>query len=137
MNGDERHEAEQPIGGLEAKTRSAYARSLNTVDEGTRTRLAAARQAAIAAATEADAGRASHARGGLAALAAAAGLAFAVVWLQQPPVAPGSVELTAFEDLDILLDEEELELFEELEFYSWLGEQPELNVVVDEADGSG
>jgi hypothetical protein len=51
-------------------------------------------------------------------------------------VQPGP-ELAAWSDLDILLGDEELELFEELEFYTWLQEQPELRESIDVDDGAG
>jgi hypothetical protein len=136
MNKDHGGNAELPRSSrLEANTRRAFESSLARIDTGSRSRLAAARAAAVAAAAG-EPRRTAQGRFGFAALAAAAAFAFAVVWLQQPAVAPDSGGLATFEDLDILLDEEELELFEELEFYVWLQEQPELNMG-DEADGSG
>jgi len=65
-----------------------------------------------------------------------AALAIAVVWLPGRTPAP-AVELTAFDDLDILLDEEDLDLFEELEFYAWLEAQAALEETTADADGSG
>lgn len=135
MNEDQGENAERPRSRLEINTRRVFESSVGRIDAGSRSRLAAARAAAVSAGAG-EPRRISQGRFGFAALAAAAAFAFAVVWLQQPAVAPGSDALTTFEDLDILLDEEELELFEELEFYVWLQEQPELNVV-DESDGSG
>ena len=135
MNTNERPKASTD--GLEANTRRVFDASVQRLDGGTRSRLAAARAAAVSAVAVGEPVRAPQGRYGLAALAAAAALAFAVVWLQQPVAVPGSAELTAFEDLEILLDEEELELFEDLEFYAWLEQQPEFSDIVDDSDGSG
>lgn len=69
---------------------------------------------------------------------AAGALAFALIW--SSPEAPVGIDRASMiSDLDILLDGESLELFEELEFYAWLLEQPELaDADADEAtDGSG
>jgi len=120
--------------GLEAKTRRAFAASVARVDGSTRSSLAQARAEAVAAAAGGPQGRTLHRGFGVAGIAAAMALTAAVVWLQQP-VPDTAVGLTAFDDLDILLDEEELELYEDLEFYTWLQEQPEFAEIVD--DGSG
>jgi hypothetical protein len=47
-----------------------------------------------------------------------------------------AVEITVLNDLDLLLEGENLDLFEELEFYAWLLEQPEMRALAAE-DGSG
>jgi hypothetical protein len=67
---------------------------------------------------------------------AAAVLAVAIFW--QGPAAPvAPVGTAALSDLDILLEGAELELFEDLEFYAWLLEQPELLEQAAEQDDNG
>jgi hypothetical protein len=67
---------------------------------------------------------------------AAAVLAVAVFWGNpQAPVDP--VASAALTDLDILLEGEELDLLEELEFYAWLLAQPELLEPAIEQDDNG
>jgi hypothetical protein len=67
---------------------------------------------------------------------AAAVLAVAVIW-QNPGSSLGSAEPAVLGDLDILLESENFDLFEDLEFYAWLLEQPELLEADEAADGSG
>jgi hypothetical protein len=67
---------------------------------------------------------------------AAAALAVALIW-QSPGAPPVSIETAALSDLDILLDGEDLDLLEDLDFYAWLLEQPELLEGDETGDGSG
>lgn len=122
---------------LEAKARRLFAESLSGLDGHTRSRLARARAAAVEAASK-------RCRsvwltpprlvplGGV----AAAALAAALIW-QGPGTSIRPVEPTLADDLDILVDGEDLELYEDLEFYAWLLDQPELLKADDTADGSG
>jgi hypothetical protein len=68
--------------------------------------------------------------------AAAAAAVVLFVWqgtgVQQPDVG-----LAAIDDLEILLGEDEFDMFEELEFYAWLEEQPELELPDPTDDGVG
>jgi hypothetical protein len=118
---------------LEAKTRRAFDASVERLDGATLSRLAQARAAAV------NAAQGRHrlpwlGSRGLTGLAAAAALALAIAFLPGRTPAPTD-SLTAFDDLDILL-EEELELFEELDFYAWLDAQTGADPSAD-ADGSG
>ena len=63
-------------------------------------------------------------------------LAVAIVW-QGPTAQVDDVAPTVLSDLDLLLEGESLDLFEELEFYAWLLEQPELLEAEEALDGGG
>jgi hypothetical protein len=114
-----------------------FRESVAGLDGQTRSRLARARLAAVEAAGE----RRGHSwflpsrlvpAGGVAAVL----IALALVWQgPQRPVAPAvSVVVN---DLDLLLEGENLDLFEELDFYAWLLLQPELLETNENGDGSG
>lgn len=114
-----------------------FADSMRSVDGETRSKLAQARAKAVEAAG-------SRRRfwsplpsslvplGGV----AAAALAVALIW-QGPAVEPGSMETAVLNNLDILLEGEDLDLLQELDFYAWLLEQPELLEGGEAANGSG
>ncbi len=99
----------------EAKT--AFDRSVDGIDAATLSRLNRGRQRALA-----SAGRSGGAwLRWMPAAGVATAVLLAVVMMRGPVneealVAPAS-------DLEILLSEESIEMFEELEFYSWLGSQ--------------
>jgi len=114
-----------------------FAESVQSVDGQTRSRLAQARAKAVEAAV-------SRRRSWLPSPAAlvpvggvgAAALAVALIW-QIPGAPPVSIETGVLSDLDILLDGEDLDLLEDLDFYAWLLEQPELLNDDATVDGSG
>jgi hypothetical protein len=56
---------------------------------------------------------------------------------QGPELPDARVEVAALGDLELLLAEDEFEMLEELEFYAWLEEQPELEVREPADDGVG
>lgn len=117
------------------RARRLFADSVSGLDGQTRSRLARARAGAVEAAGR---GRSWFAPSRLVPLGgiAAAVLAVAVFWnVPGMPIEP--VEPVALNDLDILLEGEELDLFEDLEFYAWLLEQPELVEQAAEQDDSG
>lgn len=120
--------------GLERRAKRAFDESVAALDGQTRSRLARARIRAL----EAGPGRSWLTVNRLlpAGALAAAALAAAVL-LNGPLTTEPDMELVATGDLDILLGEEDLELLEELEFYSWLEEQPELIELADDPDGTG
>jgi len=122
---------------FETRTRRAFTDSVERLDGATRSKLAQARARAVEAQTRRDVfAWPSMARLMPAGALAAALLAAVVVWQLSPP--PRSEPaLAALSDLDILLGDEELELFEDLEFYTWLQEQPELQESIDADDGAG
>jgi hypothetical protein len=59
-----------------------------------------------------------------------------LVW-QAPGWREARVEVAALDDLELLLAEDEFEMLEELEFYAWLEEQPELENPEPAGDGVG
>jgi hypothetical protein len=115
---DERHS------GLELRTKRAFDDSVAALDAATRSRLTEARHRAL---EELSPQRRESWRTSLlpvGALAATALVAWFVVW--QPPSNPAAVQSAQLGDLEILLGEEDLEMLdEEIEFYSWIEEQPE------------
>jgi hypothetical protein len=128
-DGDERDGDER---GFEERSRQLFAESVAGLDGSTRSRLRQARASAVASVTRRRRFWFDPVRLAPAGVAAAAILAVAVMW-SGPETVVEPVESSVLSDLDILLDEEELDLFEELEFYAWLLEQPEIL----EGDGSG
>ncbi|HEX6997523.1 MAG TPA: hypothetical protein VF322_05225 [Gammaproteobacteria bacterium] len=109
---------------LERRSRELFHASVAELDGPTRARLAAARHTALA---ELAPPRPRWL--GAPALAAAASIAaaalVAVAWLQRPPADGEAVVqmASAMDDLDLLL---EYEVVQDLEFYDWLEQQPEL-----------
>jgi len=106
------------------RARQLFADSVAGLDGQTRSRLTRARAEAVEAAGRRRSWLTPTQLAPLGGVAAAV-LAVAVFW--GGPEAPIEVgESAALNDLDILLEGEELDLFEDLEFYAWLLEQPEL-----------
>jgi hypothetical protein len=124
--------------GIEETARRLFDDSVRGLDGHTRSRLAQARARAVEAAGTRRFGWGRWAPPQLVPLAgvAAAVLAVAVIW-QNPGSSIRSAEPMALGDLDILLESENFDLFEDLEFYAWLLEQPELLSADEAADGSG
>lgn len=56
---------------------------------------------------------------------------------QVEPISDGGFDVAAVTDLEILLTEVDLDMFEELEFYAWLDEQAELTSGEILEDGIG
>jgi hypothetical protein len=113
---------------LEQRAKQLFDASVENLDGPTRAKLAQVRNSALERTQ-----RPSLTDGLLlpprwvAGLSAAALTAVAVLVVWQNGAAPdGPVEVAAFNDLDLLLAEDELEMLEELEFYAWLEEQGEL-----------
>jgi hypothetical protein len=124
--------------GIEETARRLFDESVRGLDGHTRSRLAQARAKAVEAAGKQRLGWWWRGPAQLVPLAgvAAAVLAVAVIW-QNPGSSIGSAEPMVLGDLDILLESENFDLFEDLEFYAWLLEQPELLDADEAADGSG
>ena len=119
-----------------AKAKQAFHQSVQSLDGETRSRLARARAQAVEAAKSRRFNLApwGFSLAPIGAVAAAA-LALAVIW-QLPSAPEQAVEAVVISDLDLLLDEEDLGMIEDLDFYAWLLEQPEFEA--DElAGGSG
>jgi len=131
------------------RARELFAESVAGLDGHTRSRLSQARAAAVAAAGERRAISWFAPRrtgspwlafspllpGGIAAgLVALVVLAVAV----RAPEAPvASATPVVLNDLDLLLEGENLDFFEDLEFYAWLLEQPELLETDADGDDNG
>ena len=120
---------------LAKRARELFDDSVAGLDGHTRSRLSQARAAAVAAAE-------SRPRSPwllpsrLVPLGGAAVALLAVALISQAPdQAPA--EQVVLNDLDLLLEGENLDLFEELDFYAWLLEQPELLESGENGDGSG
>jgi hypothetical protein len=115
---------------FERRTKRVFDESVAALDAATRSRLTQARYTALGErrAPARDRGwRWSLLPGGVAAATALG------AWLvvSQAPSPPEAVQQASLGDLEILLGEEDLEMLEELEFYGWLGEQPEFADVSD------
>jgi hypothetical protein len=125
---------------FESRAKRIFDDSVRSLDGHTRSQLAQARARALDAGSAGWRNRFDARAWFPAGAAAAAVLAALVVWqgpyMTENPIG-SSVELAAFDDLDILLGDEELELYEELEFYAWLLEQPELQELLDASDSTG
>ena len=122
---------------IEQRARELFAESVAGLDGQTRSLLSRARAAAVAAAGERrripwlTPSRLVPAGGVAAALVAAA-------FFWQIPEAPvATTAPVVLNDLDLLLEGENLDFFEELEFYAWLLEQPELLEADASEDDSG
>jgi hypothetical protein len=119
------------------KARRLFSESADQLDRETRARLAEARARAVEAAESRRPGWMAYPSrlvpvGGV----AAAILALILIWPEGgTPVGPEQASVLG--DLDLLLEGENLDLFEDLEFYAWLLEQPELKESDVAADGSG
>lgn len=128
---------------MAARARQVFNASIEDLDAATRSRLAQSRATAIRTARAGrDRAWARPSRLVPLGAAVAAVIAVALIWQRSDtrvaPVAPvGQVEAAVVDDLDILLAGEDLDLFEDLEFYTWLLEQPELLEAADGGDGSG
>jgi len=104
---------------LEAGTREAYRDSLEGIDAATRSRLTQARHRALQELPK----RRSRAVRWLPAGAVAAAALMAWVLVSTGPTGLSQPEQA---DIEILLAEDELEMFEDLEFYAWIDELDEL-----------
>jgi hypothetical protein len=97
--------------------------SVDQIDDDTQIRLSAIRRRAVEAATKSQAtltpafSRWFLPVGGLA-TALAAVLVAVTLWTQQP--VQESAPVAALEDLNILTGSDEIEFYQELEFYEWL-----------------
>jgi len=125
---------------FEERTRAVFERSVADLDAGTRSKLTRARLRALrelerpALARQWLAGNAQTVAAALA--VAAAGVGWLVVSTLSTPEAPMSpVGIAEVSDFELLLGDDDLELIEELEFYAWLEEQPELRSSDDAGAG--
>lgn len=120
---------------FERRTKRAFDRSVREVDSATRSRLAQARRNAV----EGSDDRAAR-RGWTWSLAPAGAIAASVLAVAVLLWQNGSRTELPVADLEILLAEDDLDiemLDEEIEFYAWLEEQPELAAPAAVGDGVG
>ena len=98
-----------------------YRRAADALEPATRGALRRARAAAVASRPDAP-------RRWLPVAAAVTGAAalFLAVWLVRAPAPTEPPPALIAEDLDLLLDDEELDLLAELEFYQWLEMQADV-----------
>ena len=120
---------------LEEWSKRTFDRSTQEIDAATRSRLT---QARVRALEELASGkgfawtwRASMVPAGA---AAAAALAVWLVLMQSNGGSEPPLQAGAFDDLEMLLGEEEIEMIEELDFYAWLEEQPEFGAAAPESE---
>jgi hypothetical protein len=122
---------------IEQRARELFAESVAGLDGETRSRLTRARAAAVAAA---GARRMSpwFTPSRLVPVGAAAVALLAFTLVSQSPQAPVTpAAAVVLNDLDLLLEGENLDFFEELDFYAWLLEQPELLEADASVDDNG
>ena len=117
MTGQDEDGRDHRVRDLERKAAAAFDASVRGLDAGTRSRLNRRRQAALA---ELDRGNLRPwlqwaPAGGIAAVAALVVFAWTV---RQPVVDVAATPAAA--DFEILLNTDDLEMLEELEFYSWM-----------------
>ena len=127
---------------LERRAKRVFDDSVGALDAATRSKLTQARYRAL---QELESKRRSWwglVRGTKSrlvptgALAAVALVALLVMWRGESP--PMTTVVAPVADLDILLGDEDLEMLDEdLEFYAWLEEQPELSAPPNAGDGVG
>jgi hypothetical protein len=118
---DEKDTSAVHISAFERKTKRVFDESVAGLDAATRSRLTQARYRAL------EERRPKRSRGWGFTLVPAGTLAATalVAWFMLPQ-GPVGLQVTSFDDLEVLLAEEDLEMLgEDLEFYGWLEEQPE------------
>jgi hypothetical protein len=118
--------------GFETRTKQLFDDSVGGLDGATRSRLTRARHRALEelAHKKAHGWRWSIVPAGGVAVAAA--LAVLLFMHPQPPAEPKGLQASSLGDLEILLGEEDLQMLDEdMEFYGWLEEQPELKSAGD------
>ena len=137
MSEREREETERAF---ERHAKQTFDRSVRGLDSATRSRLAQARRAALEHVDERGAGRGWTWSLAPAGAVAASVLAVVLVLWQSDPRPEVGLQPTAFQDMEILLGEDGFPiemLDEEIEFYAWLEEQPELSTPAATGDGVG
>jgi hypothetical protein len=125
---------------FERHAKQTFDRSVRDLDAGTRSRLAQARRAALEQADERGSRRGWTWSFAPVGAVAASVLAVALVLSLNGPQPDGDGLPTAFQDIEFLLGDDGLEiemLDEEIEFYAWLEEQPELATPAATDDGVG
>ena len=117
---------------LERKARTVFADSVAATDAATRSRLTRARYRALAELASPPVRGARWLPAG-----AVAAALLVTLLLVRLPDRDTQLEMAAVTDLEIMLDADDLELIEDLEFYAWLDEQLESEAARSEANGVG
>jgi hypothetical protein len=117
---------------FERRSKALFDASVENLDGETRSRLTQARYAAIEAARKNSATNSRWRLWVPAGSAAAAVLAVLLVFGPGMRNSGTHVQPLAFDDMDIVTNEDEFDLLENVEFYSWLDSQP---LESDSADG--
>ena len=119
---------------IESAARKVFEQSVGELDGATRSKLTQARHRAMAELEQPPALFGWLPQAALATLAAAA----VGVWVFSGSGSDDELtETAAVADIEILLSDDELEFYEELDFYAWLESQPEFNGLEDPLDGAG
>jgi negative regulator of sigma E activity len=124
---------------FERRAKEAFDRSAAELDAATRSRLTQARYRALEELPKGEKRRGWQSWLVPAGAIAAAALV-AVLFFQPngPATDAGLQQAVALGDLEILLGEEDLEMYdEEIEFYAWLEAQPEFTPAAATGDGVG
>lgn len=130
----ERHDDPNLDADLVRRAKEAFDRSAGDLDAATRSRLTQARHRALDELPKPGTRRGWQ----WSLLPASAVAAAAVVMLQPGTKAPRLPPTATYADLEILLGEEDLQMYdEEIEFYAWLEEQPEFTPPAATGDGVG
>ena len=119
---------------IEQRSKAMFDDSVDNLSAHIRSRLNQARQAALAELNDTEGVRWDQ---WMPAGAAALAVVLAVmVWVSQPmeQSVPVETPVAAMDDLDILLEGDDLEMLAELDFYLWLEDQPELEMLEPEED---
>ena len=119
---------------IEQRSKAMFDDSVDNLSAPIRSRLNQARQAALAELNDTEGVRWDQ---WMPAGAAALAVVLAVmVWVSQPmeQSVPVETPVAAMDDLDILLEGDDLEMLAELDFYLWLEDQPELEMLEPEED---
>ncbi len=120
---------------LERNTKALFDDSIAKTDGATLSRLTQARHRALAELkTRAPSWQTRWLPAGATAVAAAVLL---TVMMGRLPDTETEFSTAAATDLEMLLSTDDLELIEELEFYAWLDEQPELQKAPGDGNGVG
>ena len=112
-----------PDAALEIRSKALFDASVAELDASSRSRLCRARHAALEQAQR-------HPRGvwwmpALATAAMAALIAVILPRFDTQSQQPLTESLTAADDMTLLMNDENLDLLEEMEFYAWLAETPD------------
>ena len=123
---------------FERRAKDAFDESAAKLDAATRSRLTQARHRALEELPAARARRGWHWSALPAGAAAAVAVAVVLYLRGVDPISEPNEQQAVLGDLEILLDEGDLEMYdEEIEFYAWLEQQPDFEPPAETGDGVG